>query len=396
MSIPTLEAFREETKIKGVFKKFKKARGAHMIDVDHALEYYWKVIDLHERRNVIIRALCHLIRECRNWLTKKKEKKEGQSKKLSPFKSSNFARREQAVRHLADEALKVLYKVEPAFLQSQKYYDQRKQRFRQEFTVGTQKLHPGYSTEREFYKFQDKTLKFAFSGTTVQGLFDDIHRGDKPSFQSHDPGLYQLLQDKARTFENLTLDEWAQIGLFADAVMQDNARVWYMNKFERLRYLLRPGERGWLYDWRDQPASFGQLAFDKGNPYPKGQPGLLSAYAMDEHGMLYAAQDKRDTDFWREDMRWNHSSYLSGDDVICAGTWVVEAGLLRVITTESGHYQPTLENMTNAIHVLDHDHVDLTHAVAIAMVVEPGGPLRRHWFHAVDLLGEHPAPFHIE
>jgi hypothetical protein len=47
-----------------------------------------------------------------------------------------------------------------------------------------------------------------------------------------------------------------------------------------------------------------------------------------------------------------HSSYLSGDSVLCTGTMLIRKGRVLAIKNDSGHYQPTLEHLLNVVEAL--------------------------------------------
>jgi hypothetical protein len=44
-----------------------------------------------------------------------------------------------------------------------------------------------------------------------------------------------------------------------------------------------------------------------------------------------------------------HSSYLSGDTVLCTGTIQIQNGIIKGIANDSGHYQPTLDHLANVL-----------------------------------------------
>jgi hypothetical protein len=54
-----------------------------------------------------------------------------------------------------------------------------------------------------------------------------------------------------------------------------------------------------------------------------------------------------------------HSSYTAGQAIRCAGTWKVEGGVVKEISDSSGHYQPTLHHMINAVETLKTYGVDI-------------------------------------
>ena len=47
-----------------------------------------------------------------------------------------------------------------------------------------------------------------------------------------------------------------------------------------------------------------------------------------------------------------HSSYVAGDPVQCSGTMLIERGVIKRIRFNSGHYQPTLNNMRSLVMAL--------------------------------------------
>lgn len=71
-------------------------------------------------------------------------------------------------------------------------------------------------------------------------------------------------------------------------------------------------------------------------------PGFAH-YAMSLNGDLYI----RNVDVG-EMGKFAHSSFLSGSDVLCAGTIRVDRGRIIEITNESGHYRPNAANLANA------------------------------------------------
>ena len=47
-----------------------------------------------------------------------------------------------------------------------------------------------------------------------------------------------------------------------------------------------------------------------------------------------------------------HSTYFSGEAILCAGEICLEEGVVKAINTSSGHYRPSKESMTMALQVL--------------------------------------------
>lgn len=80
--------------------------------------------------------------------------------------------------------------------------------------------------------------------------------------------------------------------------------------------------------------------------------GPEEPYAMDTDERLYCTQKKRFGTF-------NHSSFLSGHPVICAGTLCIQNGNLTAIDNNSGHYKPGTDNLVDCVAVLGSQGVDL-------------------------------------
>ena len=55
-----------------------------------------------------------------------------------------------------------------------------------------------------------------------------------------------------------------------------------------------------------------------------------------------------------------HSSYLSGEDVLCAGTLGIKQGRVFFIDNRSGHYKPADETLVAALETLRMNGVDLS------------------------------------
>lgn len=54
-----------------------------------------------------------------------------------------------------------------------------------------------------------------------------------------------------------------------------------------------------------------------------------------------------------------HSSYMGGAPVMCAGTMLIENGVIRGVSTDSGHYQPSKQHVVNLLQSLKMVGVDL-------------------------------------
>jgi hypothetical protein len=81
----------------------------------------------------------------------------------------------------------------------------------------------------------------------------------------------------------------------------------------------------------------------------------LDMWAMDKYGnfMCTAAGTQVQVQgVWHQ---YNHSSLNAGNDVLCAGTVIITNGEIMEIDNNSGHYQPSRQNLHTAVRVLHHD-----------------------------------------
>lgn len=62
--------------------------------------------------------------------------------------------------------------------------------------------------------------------------------------------------------------------------------------------------------------------------------------------------------------RFHHSSFLAGGRVLAGGEWVVDDGLIQLITHKTGHYMATPQNLLNALRLLQRG-TDLSHTVVV-------------------------------
>lgn len=80
---------------------------------------------------------------------------------------------------------------------------------------------------------------------------------------------------------------------------------------------------------------------------PMMAPGY-AGFALSMGREFYTAHHKGAFD----EKNFFHSSYLSGGAVLCTGTWLIENGVVKAIKNDSGHYQPTIEHLINAVEAL--------------------------------------------
>lgn len=81
----------------------------------------------------------------------------------------------------------------------------------------------------------------------------------------------------------------------------------------------------------------------------QGDKAGFAAFVMDEDQNIYIAEKERN--------EFQHSSFLSGSDVSCAGLLKIKHGKVIAISNESGHYKPDDLDLAIAITVLRNKNV---------------------------------------
>ncbi|HXF43039.1 MAG TPA: hypothetical protein VNK26_04800, partial [Pyrinomonadaceae bacterium] len=120
----------------------------------------------------------------------------------------------------------------------------------------------------------------------------------------------------------------------------------YLNAEQRQQYLMRVGA-GRIYNYLTNTPFAGETSLIS--------PG--SMYVMDTDERLYIFNGKA--------TNYNHSSFLSGHPVICAGTiWVIN-GRIHRITNNSGHYKPSKKDLAACIRVILNSYIDQNFEVIV-------------------------------
>ena len=214
-------------------------------------------------------------------------------------------------------------------------------------------LANGYHLEREHYLQGNKVSGATISGTNVSNKcrFD----ADSIRLQRH---------KAAKNFEERVWQPILQDTQTLQRLFPDMAPVVYMNKIERLKLILSFVD-GKICDSGGHPVEMTEReSFSKNL--------RIAPYVMDKYGNLYM-----DIDFWKSKSyltqdnagkyqakstgQFNHSSFLAGAEVVCAGALHIgwnnrgnasAAGVLSAIDNASGHYKPSRENLLNCLEVL--------------------------------------------
>jgi hypothetical protein len=198
-------------------------------------------------------------------------------------------------------------------------------------------------------------------------------------------------------FGNLSLVEAQKLqNLFPNQVGQ----VYYLNKIGRLRFLVTIQD-GLICNGDGEPISMTELS--------RAKLFETIPYAMDKYGNLYVMKVWwGERDYVEKDMtggfsikqttQFNHSTFLGGAGVVCAGTLHIGLdnrngkelkGSLSAIDNSSGHYKPTAEHLRNCLQVLKAQGVNVDRTR-----VGDFGTSPPTYYWGIDFLagGRHPWP----
>ena len=383
MPIPTVREFQKNTsplvKKLGLIKLRTKGYGSNMAKVLAALEVYWAHIEAEA--SVRTQLLYRLWKECDHWL------------RLKAGKTSNselLIRRRGHVENLQREALAALVDIDPYLTTAFLNYQNKKQNGTHGLLTS---LKPGYSVEREYYLKHGKP-----SGQSVSGSHIDSHLSeDQPGVEPHIKNAFRRLGDR-KGFGQINLKDAEQL-VRSGAITFRTAlggNVIYYNKIERLKYLATIDRDGHFRTIDDQ-----LIAMNGNKSFGKYRMGM---YAMDHYGNVYVClnmiqgknvvmfEDRTQTFTRVRGDFFNHSSFLAGREVICAGclhigyncrTGLEEPGVLSAIDNSSGHYKPDSNALRACLMVLANEGVDLER-VRVSDFSNGLNNVRLYW--AVDFL----------
>jgi hypothetical protein len=137
----------------------------------------------------------------------------------------------------------------------------------------------------------------------------------------------------------------ASTGQFiAEGSSQGSKRVEFMKRDERIKHLVIV-KNGLLY----QEGKVYSCKVDRNDLW-------AATYAIDRHGNLFS---KKAAEASRDNLRFNHSSYCAGKEIICAGTLACIEGNLLAISNLSGHYRPDANALRSAVIMLGEEEIDM-------------------------------------
>lgn len=253
----------------------------------------------------------HVYRECRHWV------------RLKSLKESEGAKRRSAVIiPLVAHCIGWLAYYEPGIGNALGLFESRKAFHAGEYD--TRDMPGEYQFERNSWLTSEKSR--AISASLVsRALWKNtavVQHADIPG-----------------EFHGLNEEQYVLV----DHVMDEAFDVIYLRKLSRLKHMLMLNEHNRFTNIAGEPFST-----DLNTGW---------AYAMDRFGSVFC------TDDMNQGGQFNHSSFNAGREVVCAGIIVVNQGALERISNNSGHYQPSAENLENAIAVLEQQGVYLGHCM---------------------------------
>ncbi len=353
--MPVTQLTKHDFKIATNTKDFKR-RGATLKLVDAALAEY----EAYKGNNPMEQAayLYMVIKSCDRYAKKLAGVRKSYSGQSSTESAAIQKLREDGVADLRRLAIAKMAAVAPEAGLGLQVFNARKARGVQH---ATKALHGHYAPERSDYTANkarsDKAWRSnkkvqlgsnaPLAGSLIWGKADHmIEMGTRDVAALK--GSELKLATKLRQIGELP-DDVAIYHLLGNEV--GNWKVNYLNKIQRMKYLIVPNAEGIFMDVQ------GKLV---------DPPGGKLMYAMDRFGGLYAGpavnNDSlhdvfRDTGIKGE--YFNHSSFNGGREVICAGILVIRRGELLYIDNNSGHYQPTAANLVECLRSLQADGVRL-------------------------------------
>ena len=343
-----------------------KVSGTNLVPIYDSLVHYEAVMNFGATE--VEKALCSVISKCKKWITLK-----GPKAAAAMDPNATVVRRHAVISQLLAEAVNALHGSNAEASRAFNTYQMRKAHGQ----IGAaQTLAQGYVNERTAYIQSGKTRSLAGS------LIDEIVDSPTSKLRTQDklsPKAAAAVTKRfgGREFGSLSVKDWQKIDKIADELDGHRLETRYMTRRERLNYMLESdGAGGLRYLMGARSAT---------------TPGNSSwPYAMDEWGNIYTADDQTETNGYA---MFNHSSFTSGDLIVCAGFLQINAaGKLKFVDNASGHYKPTREQLAAVVTILRDDyHVDLNHTDISTFVprkVWVAGALDRNRF----LNGQDPMP----
>lgn len=356
-------AFRRDTdKIVKIAFKEVRISGSNLTPIIAALQHYEATMAMPILEQQ--KALCSVLSKCNRWWITKQTKL---NRNVGPnARETTVVMRSRRVRSLMQEVMAALNAMDPSLNTAIVKYEQNKAGGSKQ---GAAPLSAGYANERGAYLAFNKSKSLSAS-LIDDFLFKSKDRGGRTLPATAETQFNAQYRSKHKELDQLTLSDWKKIDQIASEVAGNQLEVRYMKKFERLKVMLESDGAGGLRYVVGQRSAFSGAG--------------VWAYAMDEYGNIFTADDQLAANKNGYAM-FNHSSFTSGDLVICAGMLKIDAGAKLVqIDNSSGHYKPTRAQLQAVVTILQDDlAVDLSRTDIISFEKDPAvgaiAPLVYQW-----------------
>jgi hypothetical protein len=344
MSAADFEQEIKRVTSKGIGSSLKSA--GRTAQIATALRAYEQAVKLKASEGEQAAYLYRVLKLCNGWLAAKVW-----------TTGDNTSARKSVINLLRFQAMQSLRDDYPMIQQALNRYNTKKSQTEAQPTIG---LKGHYAHEgaafRQFKaegRFADPgPLRFAPSATKMK---DDAYFHDKigPVF-------------KKRRIEELTFEEYLKM----DKLLGHRHRVLYLSKLQRLQYMVHVETHPFVRFVKATDDSVIDMAgsrvaedihWDIEDLITRFYPMV---YACDRSGNLFVCYGGLQTSEGRQ-LTINHSTLLSGKDVLCAGTISIKKGKLRAISNNSGHYKPDTIALTRMVRLLQDEGVDLRNVVVL-------------------------------
>ena len=338
--IPTPQQFKSTTSPAGSrfrVKRLVTGRGSDLSLIDTALAA-WEAAQRSQNQADKVKALRHISSACTQYLKNRIGKK-------TPLANQ----RKAEVRRLQATAVQILGKVsaaEGAFA-ANKHKAQLHGKHQ-----NTTSLAKGYQHERTSYLKSGKQYAMAASA-----VHDDMDNFSGSSYKQY---VNAFNREYAQQVENFD---------------EDSARkalgVAYLSKSDRMEYMAIPHDG--VFNRADgTPLNSTERSFGR---------RLAEVWAMDRYGNLFVKNPRSVGGM----NYFNHSSFNAGNDVICAGNILFNAGgVLVYIDNGSGHYKPDAEALRSVLAYFDELGIDMREMRVGLMNPQSGQPVD---YQALTVLG---------
>lgn len=312
--IMLVQQFKDRTTSKKIWRRGRK----HISLIDIALTDFHACQAPGPAKILECRSV---LEKCRNWINTKGDKT-----------STNFISRKAVVETLADQ---VFGRLQWEIFQLNKNAS-RIRIGRRRGNISGRSLQGGYAHERTTYLHSGKQK--AISGSSVSVLLEFAGAGQFGPERG---------RRFAKSFSNLTEQEYrdvmSELGEIMGFGLGVQEEVKFMPKTERIHFMLVL-EDGIGY------VGFNRRFDTNGHDFP---------YVIDMYGSFYSTDHVKYEQNLDLNVRFNHSSFNAGKNVISAGIVQANNGCLTYIDNNSGHYKPTRQDLHGAISLLSNGGVDM-------------------------------------